>query len=371
VFRRPGGRFFGKILKLVPTVTLPPFAKLPRWPRRPLAAGRLATLAAVLPAALGAFAPAAGGRAAADPGPAASVYGRGPRPAIAAEAGQPVGADAAAAVPPDAAERAVQAERIVASSLATLARVESFSARLRQKARLGDRVLVGTGRYLQTGQGESQKFRFESTLESDSESFELLELSDGLFAWAYRRDGPQPPTLYRIDVRRVHDRLVELGCPTPEDTARYLGGLQRSLGLIRQWMHFTSADPQEIDGTSVWMVDGSWAPGALAATGPPLHDKVVAGAAIVPADLPDGVPWSVRLAIGRGDLVPRRIEWLAIPGPRPVSPDAPLEPIAILEVFDIVIDGFIEPATFFYQPAITGLMDVTDQHVKTLALFRP
>lgn len=271
----------------------------------------------------------------------------------------------------DAAARAAQAERIVAGSLAAVARSPALSVRLRQKARIGPRVLVGTGRYLQTGQGEEQKFRFESTLESDSESFELLEICDGLFAWTYRRDGPHDPTLQRVDVRRVHDRLAELGSPAPDDTAGYLGGLQRVLWLTRHWMRFTAAESQDLDGVPTWIIDGEWWPGGLAVTGPPLQKLVKDGAVIGPADLPDGVPWSVKLAIGRGDLMPRRIEWLAIPGERPVSPDAPLEPIAVLELFDVEIDGRIDPASFYYQPAATGLMDLTDQHVKTLTLFRP
>jgi len=327
-FRRPDAGFFGKILKLFVIVISPAFARFPEVRRRPSLWGGWWLVRVVLGCGV-----LAAGPASADPGP--------------------------------------QAERIVSAALATFTRVGSFSARLRQKARIGDRVLVGTGRYLQTGQGEEQKFRFESTLESESESFELLELSDGLFSWTYRRDGPQPPTLYRTDVRRVHDRLVELGCPTPDDTAAYLGGLPRVLWLTRQSMQFTTAESRDIDGTPMWVVEGTWAPGGLASTGPPLQARIEKGEQVAPSDLPDGVPWSVRLAIGRGDLVPRRIEWLAIPGTRPVPADAPLEPIAVFELFDIEIDGHVEPASFFYQPAVTGLMDVTEQHVKTLGLFRP
>lgn len=327
MFRRRDAGFFGKILKLVVTVLSLAFAKPPGFCRPPCLWGGWRLVFGLLVCGV-----TGSGPAAADPGP--------------------------------------QAERIVSAALATFSRVGSFSARLRQKARIGDRVLVGTGRYLQTGQGEDQKFRFESTLESESESFELLELSDGLFAWTYRRDGPQPPTLYRIDVRRVHDRLVELGSQTPDDTAAYLGGLPRVLWLTRQWMRFTTAESQDIDGAPMWVVEGTWAPGALAVTGPPLKARVQKEEPVTPSDLPDGVPWSVRMAIGRGDLVPRRIEWLAIPGTRPVPADAPLEPIAVFELFDVEIDGAVEPASFFYQPAATGLMDVTEQHVKTLTLFR-
>jgi hypothetical protein len=81
------------------------------------------------------------------------------------------------------------------------------------------------------------------------------------------------------------------------------------------------------------------------------------------------MPWQVRIAIGRNDLVPRRIEWLAIPGPRPVA-DRPLEPIGVMDFHDAEIDGPIDPTAFFYQPASAGLMDVTEREVNSLQLMR-
>jgi len=74
--------------------------------------------------------------------------------------------------------------------LAELGRVDSISARLRQRTRVGGRVLIGTGRYLQQGRGVDQRFRFEMVLEADSERFELLELADGLIVGsALKHDG--------------------------------------------------------------------------------------------------------------------------------------------------------------------------------------
>ena len=53
-----------------------------------------------------------------------------------------------------AADQADQAERIVAAALTALGRAESISARVRQRVRVDDRVLVGAGRYVQSGLGE-------------------------------------------------------------------------------------------------------------------------------------------------------------------------------------------------------------------------
>jgi hypothetical protein len=291
--------------------------------------------------------------ATADPQPT-SVYSRGTGPQRAV----------------DGAEAAAQAERIVASALAKLARADAVSLRLRQRVRIGDRVLVGTGRYLQAGRGEEQRFRFETMLTCDTESFEITEVSDGLFCWIYRRVGQDKPELQRIDVQRVRSRLEELKVPDPSETAAYLGGMQRCLWWIRQWFWFEEAVPGELDGRPVWFVTGRTPAGALAGVLPNLAEAAKRPEGIRPEELPDGWPWRVRLAVGKADLLPYRLEYLGIPGPRPVEP-ADVEPIAVIDLLEIELDGPVDAAAFFYQPAGEGLIDITAHHVQSLAPLRP
>jgi hypothetical protein len=323
----------------------------PSLPRSP---GRWCAVLAVL---------AAGGLAGRAPGdggpPPASVYSR---QAAAGRSGR--SGDTSAA------ERAAQAERIVVSSLTKIARAESVAIRLRQRVRIGDRVLVGTGRYLQAGQGEEQRFRFETTLTSDSETFEVTEVSDGLFCWLHRRNGPDPPILCRIDIQRVRSRLAELNAPDPTDTAAYLGGLQRSLWTARQWFQFSEAVPAELDGRPVWLVEGEWQLPVLKLVLPDVVAAAEATGGVTAEQLPDGVPWQVRLTVGQGDLLPCRFEFLAIPGRRPVTA-APVEPIAVIEFLEVEIDGAIDATAFYYQPASEELVDITGQTIKTLGLMRP
>lgn len=270
----------------------------------------------------------------------------------------------------DASELAAQAERIVASSLATLARAESVSLRMRQRVRIGDRVLVGTGRYLQAGRGEEQRFRLETTLTCDTESFELTEVSDGLFCWIHRRIGQNGPEFQRIDVQRVRARLEELKVSDPSETAAYLGGLQRTLWWIRQWFWFDEAVTGEIEGRPVWLVTGKTPPAALGTVMPSLVESAARPEGVRPEELPDGWPWMVRLYVGKADLLPYRIEFLGIPGTRPVEP-AEVEPIAVVDLVDIELNGPVDAATFFYQPAAEGLIDITANHVNMLAPLRP
>lgn len=327
-------------------------------------------IVAAVAAAVGSWGGPAG-VARADP-PAASVYSR-------RQAATP---DTTASPPPRAAAGAgisagigagdgAQAERIVAGALAAISRSDSFTARIRQKVRIGDRVLVGTGRYAQAGQGEERRFRFESMLKCDSESFEHLEVCDGLFCWTYRRNGPETAVLQRVDVRRVLDQLGQLRAPEGVDPAPYLGGLPRMLWLLRESFRFNAATAADFGGTSVWVVEGAWVPERLAVLLPDCAAQAKQPDGVAAAALPDGMPWRIRLAIGRNDLLLRRVEWLGIPGPRPVAAAAVPEPIAVLDIDEPQRGGPVDTAGFFYQPATAGLMDVTEQHVKTLYLMRP
>jgi hypothetical protein len=341
-----------------------------RFPSLPPRRSRSAAAAAI---AVGLLAVAAG-----DDGqpPAASVYSRRPgSTGLARVAAVASSGPKQAAVPsPDA---AAQAERIVASCLATIGRAESVAIKLRQRVRIGDRVLVGTGRYLQAGQGEEQRFRFETALTCESvafgiesESFELTEVSDGLYCWLHQRNGPDPPLLHRVDLRRVRGRLAEMGVADPTDTAPYLAGLQRTLWWVRQWLRFTEAVPGEIDGRPVWVVEGRWPPETLAILLPELAGIENRPAGLQPEDLPDGLPWAVRLAVGRSDLLPQRLEFLAIPGARPVAA-GPVDVIMAIEFVEIEIDGPVDSTAFYYQPATEGLIDLTDAMVKSLGPMRP
>ena len=273
-----------------------------------------------------------------------------------------------AAVP--AAEQAAQAERIVAAMLAALGRADSISARVRERVRVDDRVLVGAGRYVQSGLGEDQRYRYETSMKSDTESFDLLEVCDGLFAWSYKRIGPQPPQLERLDVRRVRERLRQLKVPDETAISPYLGGIQRTIALLRDWFRFTAVEPFAIDDLQVWRIEGRWHPESLALLLPGQKDAVMQPGGIRAAELPDGMPWSVRLSIGKRDLFPFRVEWLAIPGRRPVADRDP-EPVAVLELYEVRLGEPVDAAAFVYKPAIEGLIDLTDTHVRDVGPLRP
>jgi len=271
------------------------------------------------------------------------------------------------------AERAApaeRAERIVAASLAGLGNAASFSARVRQLARVGDTVLKGGGRYLQSGLGEEQRFRFESLLSADTEEFEVLEVCDGIFSWSFRRLAAAPPTVERVDIRSIRERLEALGVRDQACVSPYLGGVQRTLALVREWFRFESVSAAAIDEVPVWSIEGRWNRDRLAAHLPAQSKAIVNGEEVAASDLPEGVPWGVRLSISQRELFPFRIEWLAIPGKRPVA-ERPAEVVAVLELYDVRIGEPVDATAFVYKPAIEGLSDTTSGVVQQLAPLRP
>lgn len=343
-FSTPRGLFFDKTRKASPTVTVhhPPNSPSSR-PRRSITVAIVAVASALVDTAGTVAQPPEAARE--------TVYSR---------------SGSVTTAP----EQAGQAERILSAALAGLGRAESISARVRQRVRIGEHVLVGAGRYLQLGTGIDQRFRYETSMQCDTENFELLEVCDGVFGWSYKRLGTNQPQLERIDVRRVREKLEQLQVIDRLGASPYLGGIQRSLALLRQWFRFDAVESATIDDVAAWSVMGHWHADSLAALLPEQAEAIKAAGGIAPAQLPDGMPWSVRLSIGKRDLFPFRIEWLAIPGRRPVT-DAPPEPIAVLELYDIQLGGPVDASAFVYRPAIEGLIDITDGYVSSLTPLRP
>lgn len=269
------------------------------------------------------------------------------------------------------AEDAGRAERIVAACLAGLARQSSISARMRQIARVGDKELVGAGQYVQQGIGEDQRFRFESSLAANAAAYTMLEVCDGLAFWSYQKHADLPPSLNRVDTRRVRAKLETATPPLAQADAitPHLGGVQRTLALIRESFRFHSVEGEDLDGMAVWRIEGRWHADRLVGLVPELAGKAVDGE--VPAGLlPENMPWRVVLSIGKRELFPFRIEWLAVRGPRPAANREP-EQIAVLEFYDVRLDEPIDATAFVYKPAAEGYSDVTESFLGSVNPLRP
>ena len=256
-----------------------------------------------------------------------------------------------------------QAERLVASMLSRLGRVESISARIRQRTRAEGMVLVGTGRYLQQGSGVDQQFRFEVVNKADTETFELLEVSDGISFWKFQKGSSTPVRLARVDISQIRAKLKDFGIEEDQAVAPHLGGLQRSLALIRRFFQFESAERESLDGLPVWRVVGRWNSSRLIEIFPYLK-ALPDSAEGVTEEVPAGTPQSVELIIGSEQLFPFRITWNA------ESDDGKVEPISILELYEVRLGEPIDSAAFVYKPSAEGLLDVTEQFVQGIQPLR-
>jgi hypothetical protein len=262
-----------------------------------------------------------------------------------------------------------RAERIVAAALAGIARAPSISLRVRQLVRVGDTVLKGGGRYVQSGVDEDQRFRYETRLSAATEEFDVLEVCDGLFFWNTRRYGTLPTGVERIDVRRLRERLANLGLIARGDTAAYLGGILKPLAQTREWFRFTGVTAVDVEGVPAWVITGEWDRERLATLLPDQAEAIRAATGISATDLPEGLPWSVRLSISRRELFPFRVEWLAVPGRRPVTGAA--EVVGVLEFYDVRIGDPVDAAAFVHRPGNDPLVDLTDITVAYLKPLRP
>lgn len=273
--------------------------------------------------------------------------------------------------PSASAEDAGRAERIVTACLAGLSRQSSISARMRQLALVGDKEMVGSGQYVQQGVGEDQRFRFESSLATNSATYTMLEVCDGLAFWNYQKHADFPASLHRIDTRRVRAKLEAATPPLAQTDAitPHLGGVQRTLALIRESFRFPSVEATELDGMPVWRIEGRWNPERLASLVPEVAGKAVDGE-VPAAALPENMPWRVALSIGKRELFPYRIEWFAVRGRRP-APDRQPERIAVLELYEVRLDEPIDATAFVYKPAAEGYSDVTEGFLGSVNPLRP
>ena len=47
-----------------------------------------------------------------------------------------------------------------------------------------------------------------------------------------------------------------------------------------------------------------------------------------------------------------------------------MQPIGVIDLVDIELDGPVDATAFFYQPATEGLIDITEPYNKMLGLMR-
>ena len=191
------------------------------------------------------------------------------------------------------------------------------------------------------------------SLSADTETFELLEVSRRAVLLDLPPHREEPAHAPTVDVRRVREPAGRTGAPGAAD-GPYLGGIQRMLG----WCGTGFDSRRRPPAISTACRCGSWrgvAPEtSLAVVLPHAEGRVRRPAGIGPADLPDGD--AVERAASRSaaaNCFPSASSGWPIPGPRPVAATA-LEPVAVIELYDVRIGEPVDATAFVYQPATRG-----------------
>lgn len=267
---------------------------------------------------------------------------------------------------------------LVASAAAHLVQSPPFEAELRQESRLYGVALSAPGRYLQQGQG-SGKFRLELKTSIDGQVATMLRVSDGRFLYS-RIALPESTTLTRLDLDSIDTTLAEhiprssgditkSKTTTPTNTPWMFGGLPFLLEELHQDFSFSAPQESQLGETPVWTLAGTWKREAaqriyLMRTGQSLADD-----ADLREALPEQLPTSVELVLGRGgnlDLFPIQIRFLR----DGVSVEHALRPndnvIASIEFQRVAFNVTLDDVAFNYDAGDEEVEYRTAEYQQTL-----
>jgi hypothetical protein len=270
-----------------------------------------------------------------------------------------------------------QVEALVERVERTIDRLQSLSAKVRNRVDLFDQQVTGAGIYLQQGSGLRQLSRFELKSQVADATYTLLEVNDGRGYWTFR-ELPTGPSLNRVDLERIQAQLQSdvRSASAAGPGQMPIGGLCKMIAGLRQNFQFDRAAQTQLGERIVWVVDGQWRPAQLAATVPELRGAIEAGRPIEWKKLPAHLPEHVVLFIGQSDLIPYRIEYLRRIGKSDVEGQGGILPgyraIVTTEFFDVRPNAAIDSREFVYQPSgltqASGLkpIDTTDAYLKSM-----
>jgi hypothetical protein len=267
-------------------------------------------------------------------------------------------------------------QSLVAESAKRVASEPAIAAEMRYRIDAFGQELVGTGNYLQFGTGPEKLLRLDLRMQVGDKLAIVQEIRGEELYWV-RRDVPDtPPSLGRVDLKKLHKSLAQASAQTASDVLPQgewimLGGLARLMTSLEQnfaygapredeW-RFNSADGKSIVRFPVWIVAGRWKPDRLAGLIGREPGKVSA--------LPEQLPDRVELVLGRTDetipLFPYRITYWRTPAADPKSTGAAPEPreLLTLELFNVARKK-IDPREFQYQPGDQDVQDLTQHYAQ-------
>ena len=136
---------------------------------------------------------------------------------------------------------------------------------------------------------------------------------------------------------------------------------------LRRSFAFVHAEAGQLDTLPVWIVQGVWRPEALAPIAPELAKQAAEGRSLDLNKLPAQMPEQVLVYLGQDDYFPYRIEYRrrpTKPGKSGAAASSTMSSMLIIELYEVRLNGAIDPQQFVYQPSGVDVVDATEQMVK-------
>jgi hypothetical protein len=254
-------------------------------------------------------------------------------------------------------------DEVLRAAMESVERYDSIAAKVRQRAVVLEKQIVGSGTYLQ-GPARYNLVRFELSLQIDNHPSTLLQVCDGKQLWTHRNLWGETK-LSCLDAQRV------LAAMQKNETTRQratvgglaLGGLPRMLRELQRSFRFQEAQQSKLGSLSVRVLVGDWIPERLALLMPDQAPAIKAGKPADLSRLPEYAPHQVLVYLGRDDLFPYRIEYRRA-GDGEKGPTA----VMVLELYEVQLNSPVDPLQFVYNPATARYTDETDAYLSVHGL---
>src|SRR5688572_15573295 len=140
-------------------------------------------------------------------------------------------------------ESGVRGQELVAQAAKRVATEVAISAEMRYRIDAFGHQLVGTGNYLQYGEGAEKLVRLDLRMQVGDKPATVQEIRGEESYWVRRDVPPAPPTLGRVDLRQLRKSLSQSTVPTGSDVLPQgdwimLGGLARLVTTLEQNFDF-------------------------------------------------------------------------------------------------------------------------------------
>lgn len=282
------------------------------------------------------------------------------------------GAGAVAAPPAAPAARAAlpDPQQLLDGCCRMLARQKSIVAKVRSRATIYDRELIGSGDYAQ-GPELARLLRYELRMQVDDRVVNLLQVADGRHLWI-SSILKEEPEIQRIDIDRVLAALdAEAAAAGFVDPNRRLGlgGLSQLMAGIAKDFEFKNVFRSQLDGLPMLGIEGRWKSAALETLVPKTKSKVDAGRPKTDTMRPH-VPDRIVIYLGADDLFPYRFEYRRSTAAKEktgkdldavLDVDGPSKPLLVLEFFQVHFDVPIEERKFQFTPGAFRVADITEK----------